>query len=193
MRASGITSRRETLSRAASRFRRAANYSPRLRSRRTIDRLLKRRGWWFPFRFPNSAAARDSFCYRRTARSHFLRGVPGQVLDLSRESPDVAASYALFRRYLFDYRTQLLLPMLILIDEFGLAHKVYPAVPSESRLMEDLRLLKAKDRQRLAFPFPGQYYTAPQRNQFSAGRGVLLGRLSGAGVGLLERSDSRAA
>ena len=73
-------------------------------------------------------------------------GIPGQVLDLSRESPDVAASYALFRRYLFDYRAQLLLPMLILIDEFGLAHKVYPAVPSESRLMEDLRLLKAKDR-----------------------------------------------
>jgi tetratricopeptide (TPR) repeat protein len=96
-------------------------------------------------------------------------GVPGQVLDLSRESPDVAASYALFRRYLFDYRTDLLLPMLILIDELGLAHKVYPAVPSASRLMEDLRLSKAKDAQRLAFPFPGQYYTEPQRNNFRLG------------------------
>jgi tetratricopeptide (TPR) repeat protein len=96
-------------------------------------------------------------------------GVPGQVLDLNRESPDVAASYALFRRYLFDYRTDLLLPMLILIDELGLAHKVYPAVPSASRLMEDLRLSKAKDAQRLAFPFPGQYYTEPQRNNFRLG------------------------
>jgi Tfp pilus assembly protein PilF len=96
-------------------------------------------------------------------------GVPGQVLDLSRESPDVAPSYALFRRYLFDYRTDLLLPMLILIDELGLAHKVYPAVPSESHLMEDLRLSKTKDRQRLAFPFPGQYYTEPQRNNFRLG------------------------
>lgn len=96
-------------------------------------------------------------------------GVPGQVLDLSRESPDVAASYALFRRYLFDYRAELHLPMLILIDELGLAHKVYPAVPNESRLMDDLRLSKTKDVRRLAFPFAGQYYTEPQRNNFRLG------------------------
>ena len=48
-------------------------------------------------------------------------GITGHVLDLTRESPDVAACYALFRRYLFDYRTSLLVPMLILIDERGLA------------------------------------------------------------------------
>ena len=59
--------------------------------------------------------------------------------------------------------------MLILIDERGLAHKVYPDVPSESHLREDLRLLTAKDRQRLALPFPGQYYTAPRRNHFRLG------------------------
>jgi tetratricopeptide (TPR) repeat protein len=102
-------------------------------------------------------------------KSTLPSGVPGQVLDLSRESPDVAASYSLFRRYLFDYRAPLLLPMLILIDEFGLAHKVYPAVPSERHLLEDLRLLKAKDRQRLAVPFSGQYFNEPQRNHFRLG------------------------
>lgn len=96
-------------------------------------------------------------------------GVPGQVLDLSRESAEVAAIYSLFRRYLFDYRTELLLPMLILIDELGLAHKVYPNVPSESHLQEDLRLLNSKDRQRLALPFPGRYYSAPRRNHFRLG------------------------
>ena len=101
--------------------------------------------------------------------------IPGQVLDLSRESPDVAASYALFRRYLFDYRAELLLPMLILIDELGLAHKVYPAVPSESRLMEDLRLSRTKDARRLAFPFPGQYYSEPQRNNFRLGAAFFWG------------------
>ncbi len=95
--------------------------------------------------------------------------VPGQVLDLSRESPDVAAGYALFRRYLFDYRAQLLAPMLILIDEFGLAHKVYPGVPSEDRLTGDLQLLKAKDRQSLALPFSGRYFTPPRRNHFRLG------------------------
>jgi len=96
-------------------------------------------------------------------------GVPGQALNLSRESPDVAASYALFRRYLFDYRTDLLLPMLILIDERGLAHKVYPGVPAESRLREDLKLLREPNRQRLALPFPGRYYAPPGRNNFRLG------------------------
>ncbi len=96
-------------------------------------------------------------------------GVPGAIVDLSRESEEVAAGYALFRRYLFDYRSELLLPMLILIDKFGLAHKVYPSVPSENRLREDLQLLDEKDRQRLALPFPGRYYTAPRRNYFRLG------------------------
>ena len=96
-------------------------------------------------------------------------GIPGHVLDLSRETPDLAAAYALFRRYLFDYRTDLLLPMMILIDECGLAHKIYPGVPGESRLREDLKLLRDPDRQRLALPFPGQYYAAPRRNNFRLG------------------------
>jgi Flp pilus assembly protein TadD len=96
-------------------------------------------------------------------------GVPGHVLDLTRESPDLAACYALFRRYLFDYRTTLVLPMLILIDERGLAHKVYPSVPAESRLREDLRLMRDRDRQRLALPFRGQYYNLPRRSYYRLG------------------------
>ena len=96
-------------------------------------------------------------------------GVPGEALDLSRESADVAASYSLFRRYLFDYRAELQLPMLILIDGLGQAHKLYPAVPSEKRLMDDFRLLEAKDRQQLSLPFHGKYYTEPQRNYFRLG------------------------
>jgi tetratricopeptide (TPR) repeat protein len=100
-------------------------------------------------------------------------GIPGEVLDLSRESPDMAAGYALFRRYLFDYRTELMLPMLILIDERGLAHKVYPNVPAEGRLREDLQLMRDPDRARLALPFPGRYYAPrslqPRRNYFRLG------------------------
>ncbi len=96
-------------------------------------------------------------------------GISIHVLDLTRESPDVAACYALFRRYLFDYRTSLLLPMLILIDERGLAHKVYPAVPAESRLREDLRLMHDPDRQRLALPFSGHYYNPPRRSYYRLG------------------------
>ena len=96
-------------------------------------------------------------------------GIPGEALDLSRGAPDVAAGYALFRRYLFDYRTDLLLPMLILIDERGMAHKVYPNVPSAARLQEDLQFLRNPDRARLALPFPGRYYTQPRRNHFRLG------------------------
>ncbi len=96
-------------------------------------------------------------------------GLPGHVIDLTKESPDVAACYALFRRYLFDYRTDLLLPMLLLIDERGLAHKVYPAVPAESRLREDLRLLRDPARQRLALPFRGEYYNPPHRSNYRLG------------------------
>lgn len=96
-------------------------------------------------------------------------GIPGVVLDLSRESPEVAAGYSLFRRYLFDYRADLLLPMLILIDESGLAHKIYPGVPPQARLVEDLKLLRSPGRQQLALPFPGRYYTEPRRNYFRLG------------------------
>lgn len=96
-------------------------------------------------------------------------GIPGKVLDLERESPDIASVYALFRRYLFDYRTDLQLPMLILIDERGLAHKVYPGVPAVSRLREDLQLMARPERQKLALPFSGHYFAPPRRNHFRLG------------------------
>ena len=96
-------------------------------------------------------------------------GIAGEVLDLSRQPPDLAAGYALFRRYLFDYRTELLLPLLILIDERGLAHKVYPNVPGERRLREDLQRLRDPGRARLALPFSGRYFAQPRRNHFRLG------------------------
>jgi tetratricopeptide (TPR) repeat protein len=95
--------------------------------------------------------------------------VPGEVLDLSRQSPDIAASYALFRRYLFDYRADLMLPMLILIDKAGLAHKVYASVPGKGRLLDDLRLMETGEGQSLALPFHGKYHTSPRRNHFRLG------------------------
>ena len=96
-------------------------------------------------------------------------GIPGEVLDLSRESADVAAGYALFRRYLFDYRTELHLPMLILLDELGRAHKIYPNIPNAQRLRADLQRMRDPDRLRWALPFPGRYYAQPRRNYFRLG------------------------
>jgi tetratricopeptide (TPR) repeat protein len=97
------------------------------------------------------------------------RDVPFRVVDLAQEHPDLAAAYALFRRYLFDYRSGLTLPLLILVDERGLAHKVYPGVPDGVGLREDLKLLRDPDRARLALPFRGRYYAPPHRNYFRLG------------------------
>jgi tetratricopeptide (TPR) repeat protein len=96
-------------------------------------------------------------------------GVPWRLVDLRRENPDVAAGYALFRRYLFDYRGGLVLPLVTLVDERGLAHKVYPSIPGVADLRRDLELLRDPNRSRLALPFPGRYYTPPQRNYFRLG------------------------
>ncbi len=96
-------------------------------------------------------------------------GLPFEVLDLRKESPDLAAWYALFRRYLLDYRTDLTLPLLILVDERGMAHKLYPTIPEASTLRDDLRALKDPDRARLALPFSGQYYAPPRGNYFRLG------------------------
>lgn len=96
-------------------------------------------------------------------------GVPVQVVDLSKAGPDVAASYTLFRRYLFDWRAPLTVPLLILVDAAGRANKIYPGIPPAAMLREDLAALDNKDRQRLALPFPGWYLGRPSRNYYKLG------------------------
>ena len=95
--------------------------------------------------------------------------VPVEFMDLATEPADRAACYALFRTYLFDYRAPMSLPMVLLVDERGLAYKVYPALPEPGVLKADLRALHTADRLRQALPFPGQYYTPPHRNNFRLG------------------------
>ncbi len=95
--------------------------------------------------------------------------LPFQRLDLGSAEPDLGAWYALFRMYLFDYRAELTLPLLLLIDDLGRAHKIYPEIPQASILRADLEKLRTGDRLRLGLPFAGDYYTAPERNYFRLG------------------------
>ena len=74
-----------------------------------------------------------------------------------------------FGRYLFDYRAGLALPLLVLVDEAGLAHKIYPSVPDSSTLRRDLALMCEPYRAPLALPFAGRYLTPPRRNHFRMG------------------------
>ena len=84
---------------------------------------------------------------------------PG-FLRLSALSPQRAAWYGLFCRYLFDLRADLKLPLYFLVDEAGRAHKIYFTAPDP----KDLQLLKNPDRAKLALPHAGTFYTRPERN-----------------------------
>lgn len=99
--------------------------------------------------------------------------IPFEIIDLNKESADVAAYYALFRKYLFDYRSALTLPLLILIDERGFVHKISPEIPPVETLKSDLTLVQDPNRLTLALPFAGRYYTRPARNYFRIGAAFL--------------------
>ena len=88
-------------------------------------------------------------------------GVPFEIVDVTRESPDLAALYAIFRRYLFELRTDLELPLLLLIDESSRAHKVYTEIPPAPVLAADYKQLLDGPRPELALPFPGHYCLPP--------------------------------
>lgn len=101
-------------------------------------------------------------------------GLNFQILNLSKEGGDSAATYALFRRYLFDWRSGLSLPLLLLIDERGHVHKIYPSVPEAGKLQADLERLRTsvqnqEERLKLALPFDGRYYAPAGRRYFQLG------------------------
>ena len=86
---------------------------------------------------------------------------------LKAEKPEVAATYSLFRRYLFEYRQDLALPLVLLVDSESRAHKVYSEIPSAAQMREDqARIKQSRD---LALPFSGKYYLNPRRNYFKMG------------------------
>jgi tetratricopeptide (TPR) repeat protein len=90
--------------------------------------------------------------------------LPFEVVDVTRASPDLAAQYSIFRRYLFELRADLELPLLLLIDERSRAHKYYAQMPSAEILRKDLETLRGGVSPALALPFAGRYYSPPRRN-----------------------------
>ncbi|HVW84734.1 MAG TPA: FG-GAP-like repeat-containing protein [Bryobacteraceae bacterium] len=97
----------------------------------------------------------------------FSSGIPVEAIDLKREKDDIAATYSLFRRYLFEYRSDLSIPLTILIDGESRARRIYADIPSEATMRADLaNIAKAGE---LALPFPGRYYGSSRRNYFKLG------------------------
>jgi tetratricopeptide (TPR) repeat protein len=86
---------------------------------------------------------------------------------LKAEPPEVAAGYALFRRYLFEYRQDLSLPLVLLVDNESRARKVYADIPPAAQMRDDLARINQSHS--LALPFTGKYYLNPRRNYFKLG------------------------
>ncbi len=94
-------------------------------------------------------------------------GLPATLIDLRTEKADVAAAYSLFRRYLFEYRRDLSLPLVLLVDGESRARKVYADIPSAAGMRSDLARISESGA--IALPFPGKYYLNPRRNYFKLG------------------------
>jgi tetratricopeptide (TPR) repeat protein len=102
-----------------------------------------------------------------SVRPNLPPGLPVRWIDLKVEKDDVAASYSLFRRYLFEYRADLSLPLVLLVDDGGRARKVYADIPSPDAMRRDLARIGQSHL--LALPFSGKYYLNPRRNYFKLG------------------------
>ena len=96
-----------------------------------------------------------------------------QQLDLRRADPDLAASYAIFRRYLFDYRVDLTTPLWLLIDSAGRVRKIYADAPDARTAKADLASVEGPVPDPRALPFPGAYLGMPTRDYYKFG-GALL-------------------
>ena len=108
------------------------------------------------------------------ARTDVPADVPHTVLDLSAASADRIASFAIFRRYLFDFRADLRLPMAYLVGDRSLVHRVYPGVPTAAAVRRDLETVRLWNMSpRAGLPFEGRYYGLPRRNQFQMGSAFL--------------------
>jgi Tfp pilus assembly protein PilF len=95
--------------------------------------------------------------------------VPFEVVDMRSASADLAAQYSVFHRYLFELRTDIELPLLLLVDDRSRVHKIYAELPAAGVLKSDLSAMLAGRGPSLALPFPGRYYTTPRRNYFKLG------------------------
>lgn len=73
-----------------------------------------------------------------------------------------APEFRVFRRYLFDWRTDLEPAAAFLVDAQGMVRKFYPSAPAA-----------VPERSGAALPFPGEYVTRPARNYFRLGAAFL--------------------
>ena len=89
-----------------------------------------------------------------------------RYLDLSQD-PDQYAAFTLFRRYLFEYRAELELPLALLLNKGGEVTKVYGAIPAAAQVDRDLK------QPGQPLPYPGRYLAQSRRDTFKIGAALL--------------------
>jgi tetratricopeptide (TPR) repeat protein len=100
--------------------------------------------------------------------------LPGALeLDLREAHPDLTAAYAIFRRYLFDYRVDLETPLWLLIDGESRVRKVYAETPDAATAHADLSSVNRPLPEKRGVPFEGVFTGLPQRDYYKFG-GALL-------------------
>jgi tetratricopeptide (TPR) repeat protein len=121
-----------------------------------------------PVPLPDSRKGPALFCIV-DAPAALPAGQPSEVLDARSASEETMAAYALFQRYLFDWRAEFTLPLLLLTDERGMARKIYAQMPDARTLSDDLKAISGVESWRLALPLGGEYIDRPGRNYFKLG------------------------
>jgi tetratricopeptide (TPR) repeat protein len=104
--------------------------------------------------------------------------VPTQTLDLRTAAADLVAAYAIFRRYLFDYRVDLGTPLWMLIDSASRVRRIYADAPTASDVQTDLRAVDAPVPDARALPFDGVgvgvFWGQPTRDYFKIGGAMMM-------------------
>lgn len=98
--------------------------------------------------------------------------------------------YEIFRRYLFDWRTSLKLPLPLLLNDRGDVAKVYARMPSEEEKAADLARLKQFS-PAWGLPFEGIYLLEPKRDFFKFGAPLVWAGFVQQALPYLERSLER--
>ncbi len=94
-------------------------------------------------------------------------------LDLRKADPDLAAAYSIFRRYLFDYRTDLETPLWLLIDAESRVRRIYAEPPDSAAAQVDIASLNGSVPDARGLPFDGLLTGTPRRDYYKFG-GALL-------------------
>ncbi len=138
-----------------------------------VDNELQLHDTWFmePLPLPELQRGPGLLLLLSGERASSYSGLPVTRVDLT-QSQDRREQYGLFRRYLFDWRTELKTPLAFLLNDSGAAVKVYAELPSREQARADLeRISKLSPADLL--PFPGDYIGTPHRDFFKFGAAFL--------------------